>query len=232
MNSSSDQIEQINLSSQSNQAAAETDSESTRQAAQQAASADEDQTKTTSNQIAVDEANQISQNQNFNGENGLTVNPIAFSKDKADMNKKSKKITLIISLMALIAGVSTGFGVHRLQSQHSGVETEPTQRVAGDQVKAGDVFGLQEEEIFKDTAIGYLEAGGINGEGSHKLLRPGGKSQTVYLTSTATDLDQLVGMEVKVWGETYRGQQAGWLMDVGKVEVLEVEGEVPFEEEM
>jgi hypothetical protein len=34
-------------------------------------------------------------------------------------------------------------------------------------------------------------------------------------------------MEVKIWGETFKGQQAGWLMDVGRVEVIEVEGEQP-----
>jgi len=36
-------------------------------------------------------------------------------------------------------------------------------------------------------------------------------------------------MEVKVWGETYKGQQASWLMDVGKIEVIEPEAEAPIE---
>ena len=83
---------------------------------------------------------------------------------------------------------------------------------------------------FKDSAEGYLEEGGLEGEGSHKLLRPGGDSQTVYLTSSVTDLDELVGTEVRIWGETFKGQKAGWLMDVGRVEVLKVDAESPAEQ--
>jgi len=66
-----------------------------------------------------------------------------------------------------------------------------------------------------------LEQGGIEGEGSHKLTREGGESQTLYLTSTVVDLEQFVGRKVQVWGETFAAQKAGWLMDVGRVKVLE-----------
>jgi hypothetical protein len=94
----------------------------------------------------------------------------------------------------------------------------------------GDVFGVQDEKTFKDSAEGYLEIGGLDGEGSHKLLRPGGDSQTVYLTSSVTDLDKFDGMSVKVWGETFKGQKAGWLMDVGRVQIVSPQGEKPTEE--
>lgn len=69
----------------------------------------------------------------------------------------------------------------------------------------------------------------MNEEGSHKLLRTGGNSQTVYLTSSVTDLDKFNGMEVKVWGETQAGNKVGWLMDVGRVEIVNVKGVVPEE---
>ncbi len=69
--------------------------------------------------------------------------------------------------------------------------------------------------------MGTLEKGGIDGEGTHKLIREGGESQTAYLTSSIIDLDPLVGKKVQVWGETFKGQKAGWLMDVGRVKVLE-----------
>jgi len=52
-------------------------------------------------------------------------------------------------------------------------------------------------------------------------LRPGGESQTAYLTSSVLDLDEYVGKKVKVFGETFGSSQVGWLMDVGKVEVVE-----------
>ena len=37
-------------------------------------------------------------------------------------------------------------------------------------------------------------------------------------------------MKVKVWGETFKGQTAGWLMDVGRVQVVELDAEPPVEE--
>ena len=86
-------------------------------------------------------------------------------------------------------------------------------------LKEGDIIGVQDEKTFKDSATGVLHKGGIDGEGSHQLLRPGGVSQTVYLTSSVIDLDEFEGHQVTVWGETFKGQKAGWLMDVGRVKV-------------
>lgn len=80
--------------------------------------------------------------------------------------------------------------------------------------------GLPAEKVLRDSAEGTLESGGIDGEGTHKLIRPGGVSQTVYLTSSLLDLEQYTGKKVKVWGETFAAKKAGWLMDVGKVEVV------------
>ena len=103
-------------------------------------------------------------------------------------------------------------------------------QVAQGTVKNGDIFGSPDAETFKDSAQGYLEAGGLESEGSHKLLRPGGDSQTVYLTSSVTDLDKFLGMEVKIWGETFKAQQAGWLMDVGRVEIVNTQAQAPSED--
>ncbi|MFZ1549532.1 MAG: hypothetical protein WAT44_03660, partial [Microgenomates group bacterium] len=72
---------------------------------------------------------------------------------------------------------------------------------------------------FPDAAMGILKEGGIDGEGSYHLERPGGKSQNVYLTSSIVDLAKFVGKKIKVQGETFSGQTAGWLMDVGYVEL-------------
>ncbi len=143
------------------------------------------------------------------------------------LNKFLKKPIVMFGIIAILAGVGTGYAANRMvHSNDTGVPKDGViKRVAEDDVKAGDVFGSADEQTFKDSAQGYLESGGIDGEGSHSLLRPGGKAQTVYLTSSVTDLDKLVGMEVRVWGETFKGQKAGWLMDVGRVEVLNVEGE-------
>jgi len=66
-----------------------------------------------------------------------------------------------------------------------------------------------------------IEKNGFDGEGTHKLLREGGESQTAYLTSSVLDLDLFVGHKVEIWGETFAAQKAGWLLDVGAVKVLD-----------
>lgn len=148
---------------------------------------------------------------------------------KDGMKKVSMKVIVVASLVAIMSGSATGWGSYSLTS--SSTTSEPTgstiEQVAGDTINNGDIFGTTDTQTFSDTAQGYLQAGGLDGEGSHSLIRPGGVSQTVYLTSSVTDLDKLTGMEIKVWGETYRGQKAGWLMDVGKVEVINTQAESP-----
>lgn len=79
--------------------------------------------------------------------------------------------------------------------------------------------GIVDKKTFDTSAEGILREGGIDGEGNFHLERPGGDSQNAYLTSSAVDLSQFVGKKVKVWGQTFSGQKAGWLMDVGLVEV-------------
>jgi hypothetical protein len=155
--------------------------------------------------------------------------------DNNDSSMKSPlpKLAIILSIVAVAAGVATGFGGFKLKSKSISILPSPSdlQRVAEEgQIKAGDIFGVKDEDTFKDSAEGYLEIGGINGEGSHKITRPGGISQTVYLTSSITDLDKFDGMEVKIWGETFKGQKAGWLMDVGRIEVLNTDAQAPSEE--
>lgn len=85
----------------------------------------------------------------------------------------------------------------------------------------GVVVGSDDLKTYRDQAEGVLKTGGIDGEGEYHLERPGGPSQNVYLTSSILDLSEFVGKKVKVWGDTQKGQKAGWLMDVGRVEVLQ-----------
>jgi len=190
-------------------------------------------------ETAVDEGSQMIHNQesasSFQSSNdGVSIKPIQSQEKDVLMQKKQKKLLITACVIAVIAGIGTGFGGFKLKTKSSELASGPApeQLIAEGQIKKGDVFGIQDSDTFSDEAIGYLQAGGLNGEGSHRLLRPGGESQTVYLTSTVTDLDLLVGSEIKVWGETYQGQKAGWLMDVGKIEIIEVEGQSPFEEEL
>lgn len=78
-------------------------------------------------------------------------------------------------------------------------------------------------KTFKDEAQGTIERNDDldqYAQGTHKLIREGGESQTAFLTSSVLDLDEFVGKKVKVFGETFGSEQVGWLMDVGKVEEL------------
>jgi hypothetical protein len=184
----------------------------------------------------LDEEQTVSQNQNSETSKQANLHQLDLDKPtEEDMTKKSKKLLVIISLLAIVAGTATGFGGYKLQNKTSAnkePEKEPVERIAEGTIQKGETFGINDPDTFKDTATGYLEKGGIEGEGSHQLLREGGPSRTVYLTSSVTDLDKLVGMEVKIWGETNKGQKAAWLMDVGLVEVLNTEAEPPFEQEL
>lgn len=149
----------------------------------------------------------------------------------------SKGLFMGLALAVIIAGAATGVGIGKLRaSTQTSVEGniyqgKAIQQVAGSasSIKNGDVFGSSNEKDFKDSADGFMVAGGIDGEGSQHLLRPGGDNQTVYLTSSVTDLSKFEGMEVKVWGETFQGQKAGWLMDVGRVEIVNTQGKSPSE---
>ncbi len=154
------------------------------------------------------------------------------SKNSAMAKKPTRPVLLGALLVAIGLGVATGYAVQSYLPGSDGtvnLSAAPTEisQVAGDNVKVGDVFGSVDTETFDTNAEGYLETGGLDGEGSHSLIRPGGKSQTVYLTSSVTDLGKFEGMTIKVWGETFRGQKAGWLMDVGRVEVVTLQGERP-----
>ncbi len=112
---------------------------------------------------------------------------------------------------AVIVGTAIGF-VPSLITKSSGTKTD-----SGEVTKTA---GIVDKKTFKDSAEGTLKEGGIDGEGNFHLQRPGGESQNVYLTSTTVDLSLYLGKKVKVWGQTFEGEKAGWLMDVGLVEVL------------
>jgi hypothetical protein len=146
------------------------------------------------------------------------------------MSKKTKKTFLIICSVAVLAGVLTGFGAFKLKNKNGAGQIVQNVTIEdASKVKNGDVFGVADKDTFADSATGYIEKGGVEGEGSHKLLREGGESQTVALTSSIVDLDKLISTEVKLYGETHKAEKAGWFMDVGRVEVLNVDAQAPLQ---
>ena len=80
-------------------------------------------------------------------------------------------------------------------------------------------------KTFKDFAQGTLKAKPKPKdptqytEGTHMLQRDG--AYPVALTSSVVDLSEYEGKKVKVFGETQKALKEGWLMDVGKIEVMQ-----------
>lgn len=135
---------------------------------------------------------------------------------KGDMMIFTKK-RIIIATIIIAAGAVTGFGLSRVSSG-KGRSMTVTSGENGKSVQK--VIGVKDVSK-KDSAEGVLKEGGIEKEGTHHLERPGGPSQNVYLTSSVVPLDDYLEKKVKVWGDTFDAQKAGWLMDVVRLEVLE-----------
>ncbi len=131
-------------------------------------------------------------------------------------SKNTLKLTGI-ALVVVLLGVGTGWILADRGSASSG----PSEAVAPGAKDTQKEAGMADESTFSDTAEGVLEEGGIDGEGTHHLVRPGGEEQTAYLTSTVINLDNFVGKKVTVWGQTNAGKKAGWLMDVGRIKIVE-----------
>jgi len=151
----------------------------------------------------------------------LDLSPETNSKQQLPIKtvgKKSKKKLAIWFLSLIILGFASGFGLTLTKKPTTVKEYS---RTTQGEIKKGDTYGIADEKSFRDSAEGQVAKGGVDGEGSHHLIREGGESQYVYLTSSIIDLDQFIDRRVKVWGETFQAQKAGWLMDVGKLEVLE-----------
>jgi hypothetical protein len=156
---------------------------------------------------------------NKSAQEPLVQNP-KISQKPENMNSVFTKKLLIILIATVILGGITGY-VISAKGGVSGGNTLTSGSVDSSEIKKGAIVGSNDTATFKDTATGTLKNGGINGEGQFHLVRSGGDSQNVYLTSSSVDLSKFINKKIKVWGQTQAAQYAGWLMDVGRVEVLE-----------
>lgn len=134
-----------------------------------------------------------------------------------DKNNFFSRKIIIAAGGIVLAGILSGYLLHNSSSKNV---KSPSTSVRTGEVTTGKSVGSADTKTFPDSAQGQLESGGLNGDGTHKLIRTGGDSQTVYLNSSVLDLNQFVGKKVKIWGKTYSAKKAAWLMDVGRVEVL------------
>ncbi len=141
-----------------------------------------------------------------------------------DIPKSSYRHTIVlvaVSFVVVVAGVATGWFLSGV-TRADGGSTKSSQNLQTGTSGEVKEAGIDDESLFeKETPEGILVEGGINGEGTHYLDRGLGPEKNVYLTSTALDLQSFVGKRVRVWGNTVAAQYAPWLMDVGRIKVIE-----------
>ncbi len=147
----------------------------------------------------------------------LNEQPLVRDFDKNENPLFTLKLLIVLVIVVLV-GIGSGYLLSRRGVTSSGINLGGSQNSSN--VAKGTVVGSNDTKTFKDTTEGILKNGGINGEGAFHLVRPGGDSQNVYLTSSIVNLSKFIDRKIKVWGQTQKAQYAGWLMDVGRIEVL------------
>lgn len=130
-----------------------------------------------------------------------------------------KFLPIIIVVVVVAAGIFSGLVA---SSRNKNAKSQAKAAIDEEQLTGEQKQSFA--QTFRDEAEGTIEKNDKldkYAQGTHRLIRPGGESQTAYLTSSVLDLDEYVGKKVKVFGETFGSSQVGWLMDVGKVEVIQ-----------
>lgn len=131
------------------------------------------------------------------------------------------KLYSIIMVAVVVLGVVVGYGLATASAKN------PTTGGLLPNGQSGTLLtpAQQDNKTFKDFAEGVIQpkpspkAGTADySEGAYVLIRQ--NAVPVALTSSVVDLSQYNGKKVKVYGETQKAVKEGWLMDVGKVDVL------------
>lgn len=144
---------------------------------------------------------------------GGVQNEIIMNEGEEIPQKKTNKTVIAVYSFLILLGVGTGYLLSPLASNRGPVSKNAPL------IQTDKTAGSSDSKTFKDSALGSIEKGGLDGEGTHNLIRDGGPSQTVYLISSVIDLDQYIGKKATVWGQTIAAEKAPWLMDVGKIEI-------------
>lgn len=138
-----------------------------------------------------------------------------------ELSLKGTLVPALVIVVIILTGAVSGYF---LASRGAVLPEGEKELTGGAKVVQGPKeVGIKDEEVFRDTTQGKIRVNDsdVVTEGSHKLIRPGGESQIAYLTSSVLDLNKFLGKCVQVWGETFQAQKAGWLMDVGRVKILD-----------
>jgi len=157
--------------------------------------------------------------------------PVSASQPVSQVGPKSSSfLSLKVLVIILLIAVASGYFISRIfplsGSKTASLLTNGENAISTENItdksiiEVGKLYG-DTATIFKDSAVGTVEKGSINGVGTHILNREGGASQRASLTSSVVDLDLFVDRKVEVKGETNASKQTSWLLDVGSVKVIE-----------
>jgi len=130
---------------------------------------------------------------------------------------KSKIFMIAASFLVVVAGVATGWFLAGSKTKATDSGSVQVTGLNGEVKEAG----LGDESSYKSNVEGVLKKGGIKGEGTHYIDRDLGESKYVYLTSSVVDLESFVDKKVTVWGDTISAKYASWMIDVGKIKVMD-----------
>lgn len=133
----------------------------------------------------------------------------------------SSKAVVGLSVIIILLGLGVGYLLSSSSNSASVSASKVSDTAGSKMVSSEKEIGSTDTKAFPDTATGILETGGLGNEGTHKLIREGGPSQTVYLISSVVDLNEFVGKKVEIWGQSIKASKAPWLMDVGRVKLNE-----------
>jgi hypothetical protein len=135
-----------------------------------------------------------------------------------DMTMKN---VAIVFILIIVAGIASGYAFSYMNKSRGAYQNAGDSAALSNGGDVAESAGIADKETFKDKAEGKLSEKEEDDpeEGSFKLVRPGGESQTVFLTSSTVDLSVFIGKDVRVYGETFASDKVGWLMDVGFIEI-------------
>ena len=133
------------------------------------------------------------------------------------VNNPKKWAGILIAVIVVVLALTLGRWTAQLTA--SSDQSLPQVTYTQESGSGGNAFGQKNEKLCPDEAEGTIKVGGIDGEGTHHLVRKGGKDQYVYLTSSTVDLSLVENKKVQVWGQTYAAKTAGWLMDICYLEI-------------
>ncbi len=171
--------------------------------------------------VAGQSSGQVSQGQ---AKAGVQPQAVVHPLTDAPKTQKSKLWVVFPVVAVILLGAGTGYVLAKMKTGQPMSLSSLKQGGGQQESTASKVTeaGINSSEDFPDEAEGMLEKndGSVTTEGTHRLIREGGPSQTVYLTSSVVDLSQFEGKKVQVKGETFTAHTAGWLMDVGWVKEI------------